>query len=218
MTGILLDLGRSEYRQALELQRSLAERRARDEIPDVLILVEHDHVITLGAKTTDANFRPQDVPVFRVERGGDATYHGPGQLVGYPIVKLGDHNIRRHMLAIESALISAAGRWNVKGEIVEGRPGVWVGDRKLASVGVAVTNWVAYHGFALNVNTDMSYFGLIRPCGLDPETMTSMQKLLGSQVDFEKVKVAVTEEYCHALGESFEPTAVIPPRPPTNIK
>jgi len=218
MTGILLDLGRSEYGQALELQRSLVERRARDQIPDVLILVEHDHVITLGARTTDGNLGPQEVPVFRVERGGDATYHGPGQLVGYPIVKLGDHNVRGHMLTIERALIAAVGRWNVRGEIVEGRPGIWVGDRKLASVGVAVTNWVSYHGFALNVNTDMTYFALIRPCGLDPETMTSMQRLLGSWVDFGKVKGAVAEEYSRALGESFEPSTATPLRLPTKIK
>jgi len=218
MTGFLLDLGRTEYGQTLELQRSLAERRARDEIPDVLILVEHDHVITLGAKTTEANLGPHEVPVFRVERGGDATYHGPGQLVGYPIVKLEDHNVRKHMLTIENALISAVGRWNIKGEIVEGRPGVWVGSSKLASVGVAVTNWVAYHGFALNVNTELSYFRLIRPCGFDPETMTSMQKLLGFHVDLEKVKGAVTEEYSHAFGEAFEPTATTLMRWPTNIK
>jgi lipoate-protein ligase B len=214
MTGILLDLGRSEYGRALELQRTLAERRARDEIPDVLILLEHDHVITLGAKTTPPNLRPQKVPVFHVERGGDATYHGPGQLVGYPIVKLEDHNVRRHVLAIETALVSAVEGWNVKGEVVQGHPGVWVGGRKLASVGVAVTNWVAYHGFALNVNTDMSYFDLIRPCGLDPETMTSMQRILGVEVDLEKVKKAVAAEYSRATGVSFEPATPMGIAPP----
>jgi lipoate-protein ligase B len=206
MTGVLLDLGRVEYGSALELQRSLADRRSRDEIPDMLILLEHDHVITMGAKTTAANMVQQSIPVFRVERGGDATYHGPGQLVGYPIVKLDDHDVRRHMLTIENALISTARRWGVSGEIVEGRPGVWVNGRKLASVGVAVTNWVAYHGFALNVNTDMSYFDLIRPCGFDPATMTSMQQLLGRQVELGEVKKAVAEEYSAASREAFEPS------------
>jgi lipoate-protein ligase B len=95
MSGVLLDLGRMEYGEAWELQKTLAEQRARGEVPDTLVLVEHDHVITLGRKTTPVNFRPQDVPVFQVERGGDATYHGPGQLVGYPIVLLADHDIRR---------------------------------------------------------------------------------------------------------------------------
>ena len=209
MTGILLDLGRIEYGKALALQRKLAERRAKGELPDILVLLEHEHVITLGKKTTPENLRPQQVPVFQVERGGDATYHGPGQLVGYPIVKLEDHDVRRHVLTIEKALISAVGRWGIEGKMVEGHPGVWVGGRKLASIGVAVTNWVTYHGFAINVNTKMSYFELIRPCGLDPETMTSMRRLLGKPIDLEEVKRAVAEEYSEALGEPFLPGASI---------
>ncbi len=204
MTATLLDLGRVEYGRALGIQRKLAELRAVDKTPDVLILLEHDNVITLGRKTSVENFRPQDVPVFEVERGGDATYHGPGQLVGYPIVKLADHDVRGHVLTIERALISAVRRFGVRGETKEGHPGVWVEGRKLASIGVAVTNWVTYHGFALNVNTDMSYFNLIRPCGLDPETMTSMQRLLGKQLDLGEVKGAVAEEYSSAMGETFD--------------
>lgn len=214
MTGLLLDLGRIEYGKALELQKTLVEKRTRGEVPDVLVLLEHHHVITLGRKTTPENFRPQRVPVFQVERGGDATYHGPGQLVGYPIVKLVDHDVRRHVLTIERTLIAAVGRWRIKGEIVEGHPGVWVDGRKLASIGVAVTNWVSFHGFALNVNTEMKYFDLIRPCGLDPETMTSMRILLGRRVDFRDVKRAVAEEYSAALGEAFVPdssTRIFPP-------
>jgi lipoate-protein ligase B len=205
MTGVLLDLGKVEYGKALEIQRSLAGKRAEGEVPDVLILLEHENVITLGRKTTPENFRPQTVPVFQVERGGDATYHGPGQLVGYPIIKLEDHDVRRHVQTIEKGLIAAVARWNIRGEIVEGHPGVWVDGRKLASVGVAVTKWVAYHGFALNVNTEMAYFELIRPCGLDPETMTSMQKILSAPVDLQEVKRSFVEEYSAALGESFAP-------------
>jgi lipoate-protein ligase B len=214
MTGLLLDLGRMEYGRTLELQKTLVEKRAREEVPDVLVLLEHHHVITLGRKTTPENFRPQRVPVFRVERGGDATYHGPGQLVGYPIVKLGDHDVRRHVLTIERALIAAVDRWRIKGEIVEGHPGVWVNGRKLASIGIAVTNWVSFHGFALNVNTEMKYFDLIRPCGLDSETMTSMRILLGRRVDFRDVKRAVAEEYSAALGEAFVPDPSIRIFPP----
>jgi lipoate-protein ligase B len=205
MTGLLLDLGRMEYGRALELQKILVERRARGEIPDALVLLEHEHVITLGKKTTPENLRAQQVPVFHVERGGDATYHGPGQLVGYPIIKLEDHDVRRHVLSIERALIAAVRRWGIGGEIVEGHPGVWVGGRKLASIGVAVTSWVSFHGFALNVNTEMKYFDLIRPCGLDSETMTSMRVLLGRRVDFQDVKRAVAEDYSAALGEAFVP-------------
>jgi lipoate-protein ligase B len=203
LTGILLDLGRMEYGAALDLQRRLASMRASDQIPDVLMLVEHGHVITLGRKTTPENFKPQQVPVFRVERGGDATYHGPGQLVGYPIVMLEDHDVRRHVRTLESALIRGAGKFGVHGEKLDGHPGVWVGGKKLASIGVAVTNWVTYHGFALNVNTDMAYFDLIRPCGLDPATMTSMERILGNKVEFGAVKDAVASEYSTASGETF---------------
>jgi len=204
MTGVLLDLGKLEYGTALELQRGLAEQRASGEIPDTLVLLEHDHVITLGRKTSPANFKPQDVPVFEVERGGDATYHGPGQLVGYPIILLQDHDVRRHIRTIESALLAAVGRFGIKGERMDAHPGVWVNGKKLASVGVAVTNWVTYHGFALNVNTDLSYFNLIRPCGLDPESMTSMQKILGYPLPFEEVKARVAREYSTASGIPLE--------------
>lgn len=205
MTGVLLDLGAIEYGRALLLQRELASQRAADLIPDTLLLLEHDHVITLGRKTTESNFGPQKVPVFEVERGGDATYHGPGQLVGYPIVKLEDHDVRRHVRTIEEALIASVSRFGIGGERREGHPGVWVGGHKLASIGVAVTEWVTSHGFALNVNTDLTYFELIRPCGLDPSTMISMQKVAGRRFDMRAVKKAVAEEYARARGEAFEP-------------
>jgi lipoate-protein ligase B len=203
MTGILLDLGVVEYGEALELQRHLASERASDHVEDTLLLLEHDHVITLGRKTTAANLRPQAVPVFQVERGGDATYHGPGQLVGYPIVKLPDHDVRRHVRTIEDALLATVSQFGIEGERKEGHPGVWVEGRKLASVGVAVTDWVAFHGFALNVNTDMSYFELIRPCGLDPSAMTSMRTLKGKGFEMGDVKKVGAKEYSAAKGEDF---------------
>ncbi len=200
MNGYLVDLGRMEYGEALRLQKELVQKRAKGEIPDSLVLVEHDHVITLGRKTTPANFKPQDIPVFQVERGGDATYHGPGQLVGYPVVLLADHDVRKHVRSMEEAIIRTVGTYGVQGERVEGHPGIWVAGRKLASIGVAVTDWVTYHGFALNVNTDLSYFELIRPCGLDPNTMTSMQKLTGKAVSFEDVKARFAREYSSVTG------------------
>jgi lipoyl(octanoyl) transferase len=200
MSAYLVDLGRMEYGQALELQRELAGKRARGEIPDTLVLVEHEHVITLGRKTTPANFRPQNIPVFQVERGGDATYHGPGQVVCYPIVLLGDHDVRRHVRNLEETVIRTVRAYGIEGERVEGHPGIWVKGRKLASIGVAVTDWVTYHGFALNVNTDLAYFELIRPCGLDPATMTSMQKITGSAIDLEAVKSALAKEYSTVTG------------------
>jgi lipoyl(octanoyl) transferase len=200
MNGYLIDLGRKEYGEALELQKELVQKRARGEMPDALVLVEHDHVITLGRKTTPANFKPQNIPVFQVERGGDATYHGPGQLVGYPIVLLTDHDVRRHVRNMEEAIMKTARAYGVEGERLEGHPGIWVGGKKLASIGVAVTEWVTFHGFALNVNTDLSYFELIRPCGLDPETMTSMKKLTGKTVPFDDVKASFAREYSAVTG------------------
>ncbi len=191
----VVDLGRAAYLPTLEMQRRLAAGRAAGEVPDTLLLVEHEHVITLGRKTSPENLGAQPIPVVQVERGGDATYHGPGQLVGYPIVMLEDHDVRRHVREMEAALIAAVARFGIDGTRVDGHPGVWVGGRKLASVGVAVIGWVAYHGFALNVNTDLSYFEMIRPCGLDPRTMTSMQNLLGAPQDFAEVKKAVAGEY-----------------------
>jgi lipoate-protein ligase B len=200
MNGYLVDLGRAEYGKVLELQRELAGKRARDEIPDTLLLVEHDHVITLGRKTSASNFQKQTVPVFQVERGGDATYHGPGQLVGYPITKLTDHDVRRHVRNIEEALIRTGLSYGVHGTKLEGHPGIWVEGKKVASIGVAVTGWVAYHGFALNVNTDLSYFELIRPCGLDPTTMTSMKVITGKEVPFENVKARFAREWSSVTG------------------
>ena len=218
MTGLILDLGRMEYGEALELQRRLAGQRARREVPDILILLEHDHVITLGRKTTPENFRPQDVPVFEVERGGDATYHGPGQLVGYPILLLEDHDVRRHVRNIEEALLKAVRRFGIEGERLDGHPGVWVLGRKLASVGVAVTNWVTYHGFALNVNTELSYFNLIKPCGLGPDMMTSMERLRGEKVPFEEVKEAVEAGFSSASGQTFTRGTLGSLAEPGNIK
>jgi lipoate-protein ligase B len=218
MTGVFLDPGSMEYGAALELQRFLAARRARGEVPDVLILLEHDRVITLGRKTSPENFRSQDVPVFEVERGGDATYHGPGQLVGYPIIMLQDHDVRRHVRNIEESLVRAVRKFGVVGETLDGHPGVWVRGKKLASVGVAVTNWVTYHGFALNVNTELSYFNLIRPCGLDPSTMTSMERLRGEKIPFDEVKESVRAEFSSVSGQAFEPRNLESLSAPGNVK
>ena len=197
----LLDRGRESYQVTWELQKDLVRRRAEGETEaDALILVEHGHVITLGRKTTPENFKPQDIPVFKVERGGDATYHGPGQLVGYPIVRLATPNVQRFVRDLEEVLIRATRSFGIDSVRVEGHPGVWVGGRKVASIGVAVAGWVTYHGFALNVNTDLSYFGLIKPCGLDPDKITSMKQLIGSQVPFEDVKKEVVRRFMDVFG------------------
>ncbi len=204
MKGRLLDLGRREYKEVWDLQRWLVDERAKDTAPDTLILVEHEHVITLGRRTSVENFRPQDVRVYQVERGGDATYHGPGQLVGYPILRLQDHDIHRYLRMLEEVLISTTRSYGIDCGRREEHTGVWVGTKKIASIGVAVSSWVTYHGFALNVDPDLSYFGLIKPCGLDPNMITSMSAALGRPVSFNDVKVRVVEDFCRVFALELE--------------
>jgi len=205
-SGRVLDLGSGRYEEVWELQKELVAARANDSSPDTLILVEHEHVVTLGRKTSVENFRPQGVPVYNVERGGDATYHGPGQLVGYPILKLQDHDVHGYLRMLEEVLIRVTRSYGINGERRVGQTGVWVGERKVASIGVAVSNWVTYHGFALNVNPDLTYFRLIRPCGLDPSVITSMVELIGGPVPMEEVKVRVTREFSSVFGMELAPS------------
>jgi lipoate-protein ligase B len=197
----ILDLGRRPYPEVWALQKELVEARTAGRAPDTLIIVEHEHVVTLGRKTSPENLR-QDlgVPVFKVERGGDATYHGPGQLVGYPIMKMAVPDVKNYVRKLEEVLIQTAGVFSIRAGRRENHIGVWVGGKKLASIGVAVTSWVTYHGFALNVNTDLSYFQLIRPCGLDPDTMTSMEQLTGRAQDFGAVKSEVVKRFSSVFG------------------
>ncbi len=204
MKGRLLDLGRREYKEVWDLQRWLVDERARDTAPDTLILVEHEHVITLGRRTSVENFRPQDVRVYQVERGGDATYHGPGQLVGYPILRLQDRDIHRYLRMLEEVLIRTTRSYGIDSGRSEGHTGVWVGSKKIASIGVAVSSWVTFHGFALNVDTDLSYFGLIKPCGLDPNMITSMSAALGRPVRLNDVKARVVEDFCRVFALELE--------------
>jgi lipoate-protein ligase B len=200
----LLDLGTREFGEVWALQRELVAQRQRDEIPDTLILVEHPHVITLGRGTHRENvLAPGDVPVFEIERGGDVTYHGPGQLVGYPIFLLRpeERDLHVYLRNLEESLIRALARFEIAGTRKEGWTGVWNAraDRKLASIGVAVKRWVTLHGFALNVATDLSRFAAINPCGLDAAVMGSMATELGREVPFAAVKAAVSA----AVGEVF---------------
>jgi len=174
------------YGEALTLQRELARRRISREIPhDMLLLVEHPPVITLGRgfhvenlPTPREFLEAKGVEVFDVERGGDVTYHGPGQLVGYPIFDLGEHRKDLHwfLREMEGSLIDALDAFGIAGDRNPGYTGVWTGGRKIASIGIHVKQWVTWHGFALNVTTDLSYFDLIVPCGIPNVVMTSIQR------------------------------------------
>jgi len=204
-TGNLLDLGLREYNQVLDLQRSLIVQRFNHQIPDTLILVEHSHIFTVGKSVaSEIPITVNGVPVIRIERGGQWTYHGPGQLVGYPILDLDarERNIHHFLWSIEETIILTLNEFGIKAERVEGKgkTGVWVGKRKIASIGAAVRNWVTFHGFALNVNTDMQYFSMIEPCGMPSSTITSMKECLNRCVDLNKVK----ESILHRFEEVFQ--------------
>jgi lipoyl(octanoyl) transferase len=202
-------LGLTPYDEAHTLQRELVERRKRDEIPDQFLLLEHPHVITLGRAANRANVLVDEVTrarlgveLFETGRGGDVTYHGPGQLVGYPIIKLppGRQDIRRYVRDIQEVLIRAARDFGVEAEPREREfIGVWVGDEKLAAIGIRISRWVTMHGFAFNVTTDLNYFRLIVPCGIADGGVTSLQKLLGVPVDMKAVAQSVARHF----GEVF---------------
>lgn len=186
-------LASADYASVWNLQRALVEERAADNIPDTLLLVEHPAVITMGRKSTEfAQIEAQGltewqgVPLFCVERGGEATFHGPGQLVAYPIFKISQNlGARGFLKVLEQALIDCLATYGIDSYRREGATGVWLLDakkqeRKIASLGIALRHSVSYHGLALNISTELSFFQKIRPCGFAPDIMTSMQDLQGS--------------------------------------
>lgn len=205
----LLDLGRSEYGTIWAIQRGLAARRADDRIPDGLILVEHDPVVTLGRRGTEADVLDRTLPLFRVERGGEATFHGPGQLVGYPILKLPDRlEVKRLVTDLEEVLIRTCADFGIEASHEGPERGVWVGGKKIASLGLAVQRSVTFHGFAHNVSTDLASFLRIRPCGHAGTIMTSMEKVLGHPVDLEDVKASVIVHFQGVFGVTLRRVAL----------
>ncbi len=199
-------LGEVGYREALDLQFDYVDRRAARKIPDTLLLLTHPHVYTLGRTGDDANILvPKDalaaegIPVERVSRGGDVTYHGPGQLVGYPICLMERPDVHRFVRSIEAALIDALGALGVAGSRIDGLTGVWVGGKKIASIGVGIRKWVTYHGFALNVTTDLSYFRRIHLCGLKGRQATSIAEVRGEAPTMGEVRKAVSSACARRL-------------------
>ena len=211
----VVDLGVAAYRAVWDQQLAMVEARKGGAGDDTLLLVEHPHVITLGrSRAAEANvLAAGDVEVVAVERGGDVTYHGPGQLVAYPIVALreggegdsrGERDLHRYLRALEDAVIATVGRFGIVGGRQEGKTGVWLDARdgrrkKICSMGIACRRWVMFHGLALNVSTDLVYFSRINPCGFDSAVMTSMAHELDAPVDMNVVKPVLTEELGRAL-------------------
>lgn len=200
-------LGRVDYEQGLALQEA-AVKECADSGAEQLLLLEHPHVFTLG-RGADAGhiLAPEDqlevlsVEVHHTGRGGDVTYHGPGQLVGYPIINLKPDrcDVHRYVRDIEEVLIRTIADFGVQSSRISGLTGVWVGNEKIGAIGVRIARWITSHGFALNVNTDLSYFNLIVPCGITDKGVTSLSRLLGRQVDIQEVALAA----CSHLAEVF---------------
>jgi len=205
-TVVVRRLGRIGYAEGLELQNQFVEQRRRGEIPDQLLLLEHPPVITLGVKVrndrrhviaTPARLAELGVEIYETGRGGDVTYHGPGQVVGYPILDLRPDrcDVHAYVRDLEEVLIRASKHFGVEAARVRGLTGIWVGAEKLAAIGVRISRWITSHGFAFNVNTDLSHFNLIVPCGITDRGVTSLQKLLGRPVDMSEVEAALEAEF-----------------------
>jgi len=213
-------LGLMGYTEALELQRERVTQRKAGTIGDTLLLVEHPHVYTLGRNAKRENLLISSEQLAKVgaivvetDRGGDITYHGPGQLVGYPVLDLSGH--RRDLIwyvrSLEQVIIDVAAEFGIEAGRLPGAPGVWVDDEKLAALGVHVSRWVTSHGFALNVNTDLSYFAAIVPCGLRGKGVTSLEKLLGRRLAMESVAERVVDHFGKVFGMEMAQQEVTAP-------
>lgn len=202
-------LGRIAFDQAWSLQNALRAKRQAQKIPDLLLLAEHPPTYTLGRSTPaadlpggEAALRRRGAEVFRIERGGSVTYHGPGQLVGYPILDLRrrGRDVHRYLRQLEAVLIDTLACWGLEARRREGLTGVWVGDRKLAAIGVYLRGWVTMHGFALNIHPDLGYFAAMRPCGLDPGRVGSVEALKPPAPTLEKAADAVVASFGRVFG------------------
>ena len=195
----IAELGVVDYDDALAMQTAMLAARIDGRITDTLLMLQHPHVFTLG-RGADERFivgSKNDVPIRRVSRGGQVTYHGPGQLIGYPILKLEgrDRDVTRYLRSLEAAMIDALAKFDIDAGRRDGMTGVWVGARKIASIGVGIRRWTTWHGFALNVSTDLSYFDSIVPCGIEGCRMTSVCEVTQRTVS--------TREFAAVMRESF---------------
>lgn len=217
------------YEEGLHLQHERVIARKAGDIPDTLILLEHPPVYTLGrnAKRENILFSPEKIrqlgaEIFETDRGGDVTFHGPGQLVGYPIFDLTQHkrDLSWYMNSLEEVFIRVAGEFGIRAGRTQGARGVWVGNDKLVAMGVHVSRWVTSHGFAFNVNTDLRFFDWIVPCGLRGKGVTSLEKLLGRRVPMEMVTECVIRHFSSVFGMEMKwpemPLAAPRWKPPGN--
>lgn len=199
------------YGEGLALQRTLVEERRAGRIGDVLLLLEHPHVLTLGARSDSARAHVIATPerlaqlgveVFETGRGGDVTYHGPGQVVGYPILDLRPdrQDVHRYVRGLEEVMIRVTGAYGIEAGRIEGLTGAWVRAEKIGAIGVRVSRWITSHGFAFNVATDLTYFQLIVPCGISDRGVTSLSRLLGREVSMREAEDQFIESFCEVFG------------------
>ena len=202
---VVLELGLTEYQDAYKLQRTLQHQRVEGKISDVLLLLEHPPTITVGKSGSLDNVLvsreqlvKQGISLFFIDRGGDVTYHGPGQLVGYPIVDLRqrEKDLHCYVRNLEEVILRTLNDFSIDGERDESHPGVWVNGEEIASIGLSVRKWVSMHGFALNINVDLQRFSLINPCGFSDRGATSMSKILGTDVPIEEVTKSLISHFC----------------------
>ena len=197
---IIQDLGQRPYQEVWAYQKEIQAKRIAGEIEDTFLMVEHEPVYTLGKNANENHLlqsRDQSVDVFNIERGGDITFHGPGQLVGYPILDLSNYkkSISWYMRTLEQIIIDTVSEFGIEAKRIEGLTGVWVGDEKIAALGVRIRRWVTMHGFSINVNTDLTFYDGIIPCGIFDHGITSMEQLLCRPQDMEKVKKVVRSKF-----------------------
>jgi lipoate-protein ligase B len=211
--GYIINLGLIDYGKAWELQHFLWSSRLEGKLPDLLILLEHPHVITLGRRGNREHLtvalevlEAMKIPIFHVERGGDITYHGPGQMVVYPILNLKEYGYRvvRYIDQLEEVVLRVLRDFEIEGKRDPLNRGVWVDGEKIASVGVAIKRWVSFHGFALNYETDLKYFDLINPCGLKGKKVTSMAEILGTEISRERLSERILFHFKEVFKRDWE--------------
>jgi lipoate-protein ligase B len=207
--NMIIDLELVDYLKAYNIQKELVARRRMGEIDNSVILAEHHPVLTIGRSSKDNHIlaKPEDlarmgIEVLKVDRGGDITFHGPGQLIVYPILDLAemDKDLHFYMRSLEDLCIDFLDEYAVDAGRIDGKTGVWVDGRKIASIGIAATNWITYHGISINLNTDLRFFSLINPCGMRNIKMTSLNKLLARPIDMEYAKALILEHFDFIFG------------------